>query len=339
MIQNIEIEGLKSIEQQELTIKPLTILTGLNSTGKSTVLQAILLVSKHITKNRTVFDAHNILSSFQTLRNIYKRSKEIKIELKISGEVIRLVLNDDDSVLIQANENQTLSELEKNLYYLSAGRIGPEEVARMDNQHIYCGENGSYLFGTFEKEKSTPVAEKLIKETSSYTLSTQLNYWLSYILDIKLELNTEKRTEQSTEVRFKSDGIPNLLPTQLGAGVSYLAKILILCLRAKPDDTIMIENPEIHLHPAAQSRLGEFFSFIAQAGIQLIIETHCEHLINKVQYEIFKKKIKAEDVAIYYKKGITIPYVEIVLNENGRFNDEFPEGFFDATLAELLEME
>lgn len=339
MIEKIAVRGFKNIKHQELDIKPLTILTGLNSTGKSTVLQAILLISKQVTEEQSVFAAHHIPDSFQTLRNIYENSKQINVSLGTSEGNIHYTLCSDYSELGPREPDMPLPEMEKNLYYLSAGRIGPEEFARMDNQRIYCGENGSYLFGTFEREKSKPVIETLIKERSSYTLSTQLNHWLSYILDIKLELNTEKRNEQTAEVRFKSDGIPNLQPSQLGAGVSYLSKILILCLRAKANDTIMIENPEIHLHPAAQSRLGEFFAFVTRAGIQLILETHCEHLINRVQYEVFKKRISTNDVAIYYKKGITVPYMKIELDKNGRLVEEFPQGFFDATLAELLEME
>lgn len=85
--------------------------------------------------------------------------------------------------------------------------------------------------------------------------------------------------------------------------------------------------------------LGEFFSFIASAGIQMIIETHCEHLINKVQYQVYKKQIKKEDVIIYYKQTIQSHFEEIKLNDNGQYTTDFPDGFFDATLDNLLEME
>ena len=229
-------------------------------------------------------------------------------------------------------------EIEKNLYYLSANRVGAENLAQISSA-IFCGINGDYLLGTFEKEKSKPLPEPLIKDESSFTLAAQLNYWQSYILGLKLELKTEKRNDQIVEVKYNSDNIPGILPTQLGAGVSYLTKVLILCLRAAPGDVVMIENPEIHLHPAAQSRLGEFFAFIANADIQLIIETHCDHLINKLQYLVFKKKFESDKAIIYYKKGIVDPFEKIQLNKYGRFEPEFPDGFFDATLAELIEME
>lgn len=334
MIQEVIINGLKNIKHEEMALRPLTLLTGLNSTGKSSVLQAILLVNKATTKNGQLYLDH-ILSSFSTLRNIYENAKETSISLDINGTRIEYRLSEEGE---EKTEGCAGLEIEKNLYYLSANRVGAENQASISSV-ISCGINGDYLLGTFEKEKSKPLPESLIKEESSFTLAAQLNYWQSYILGLKLELKTEKRNEQIVEVKYNSDNIPGILPTQLGAGVSYLTKVLILCLRATPGDVVMIENPEIHLHPAAQSRLGEFFAFIANAGIQMIIETHCDHLINKLQYLVFKKKFGAEKTIIYYKRGITDPFEKIQLNRKGHFEPEFPNGFFDATLAELLEME
>ena len=180
---------------------------------------------------------------------------------------------------------------------------------------------------------------ELIKDESSYTLSAQVNYWLSYILDIPTELQTERRLDDVVEVQYKSDGLGNISPFQLGAVVSYLTKMLIMCLRAKKNDVILIENPEIHLHPASQAKVGEFLAFIVRAGIQVIIETHCEHLIYKVGYEIYKKRFLKDDVTILYKEGIQNPFIVLGFKEDGKFTRDFPEGFFDATLAELLEME
>ena len=153
---------------------------------------------------------------------------------------------------------------------------------------------------------------ELIKDDSSYTLSAQVNYWLSYILDIPTELQTERRLDDVVEVQYKSDGLGNISPFQLGAGVSYLTKMLIMCLRAKKNDVILIENPEIHLHPASQDKVG---------------------------YEIYKKRFLKDDVTILYKEGIQNPFIVLGFKEDGKFTRDFPEGFFDATLAELLEME
>jgi len=133
------------------------------------------------------------------------------------------------------------------------------------------------------------------------------------------------------------------LPENMGTGLSYLFTILTICLSAKKGNIIIIENPEIHLHPKSQAKLGEFFAFIASNGIQLIIETHNDHIINKISYEIYKNNISKDDVVIHY---FSIPYKKttIYINTKGHFIDEqgkptqFPEGFFDATLKEVFEM-
>ena len=107
---------------------------------------------------------------------------------------------------------------------------------------------------------------------------------------------------------------------------------------------LLIENPEIHLHPKAQSRLGEFFAWLAQNGVQVIVETHSEHLINKIRYQVYKKILNSNNVTIYYKKSIKENFINININEKGHFINEnrekiqFPSGFFDSTLDELLEI-
>ena len=161
--------------------------------------------------------------------------------------------------------------------------------------------------------------------------------------DFSIGLKVEKIDSESVKPYYDFCGLPNIEPLQLGAGVSYLAKLLIICLCAKPGQIVIVENPEMHLHPRAQSAVGHFLSFIASKGIQVIIETHCEHLINKVQHDVFKGLLKPEDVFIYYKKSSIDDFEKMTIGENGHFYKKgerslFPEGFFDATLEELMEI-
>lgn len=334
MIKKIEIKNYKCIADETITGFPLTIITGLNSTGKSSILQAILLLNKSFTKNGAIY-LSKLPSGFSSIRNRYKNAKKVEICLTTDTETIGWRMSDEE---LPETDLVMELEIEKNLFYLSANRTGTEAISSVSGE-VKSGTQGEYLLGTFEKEKSTPVIPGLVKNTQSSTLSSQLNYWLSYILEIKLEMSTELRTELDVQTTYKSDGIANLSPFQLGAGVGYLTKILILCLRARKNDVLLIENPEIHLHPAAQSRLGEFFAYIANAGIQLFIETHCEHLINRIRYEVYKKRLDVNDVGILYKESIRAPFLNISILPNGKYDKDFPAGFFDATLRELIEIE
>lgn len=334
MIRNLKIENYKSIVNEDIEMKPLTILTGLNSTGKSSVLQSILLQNKLSTNNGRMLLA-SLISSFDAIRNLYQKATSVAVSITTDRGVSDCQISADN---IESSTEAGL-EIEENLFYLSANRTGADDFPAISEQ-FKVGTKGEYLLGTFEKEKSKVVLQELIKDVNSYTLSAQVNYWLSHILGISFELQTEeKSTKTNVEVKYKSDGIPNLNPFQLGMGVSYLTKILILCLRANKGDVIMIENPEIHLHPAAQARLGEFFVCIVKAGIQVIMETHCEHLINRIQYEIYKKQLLHSDVTLLYKKAITDGFECINFNSDGQYEVDFPDGFFDATLDCLLEME
>lgn len=236
MIDCLFIEGFKNIDKLSTDLKPLTIITGKNSTGKSSLLQAILLTQNGTREARIEYGDY-ISSNFNDVRNKYTNSKRINIKIGKNPILAEIVWTEEDlsnyPTPVENERSLTQPILEKNLFYLSANRIGAQNVAML-NDSLISGPTGDFLISTFEREKSASVASDLIKYQESYTLSAQLNYWLSFILDIKLELSTEKRQAQSVEVKYISDGLQNILPTQLGAGVSYVTKFLIVSIRKWP---------------------------------------------------------------------------------------------------------
>jgi predicted ATPase len=332
MIYKISISNYKCIKHEVLPLKPLTIVTGLNSTGKSTFINSILLIEQCATGADI-----GLSSNYDVIRSKYLNEREVELQAFYSSGNSRLLkINPEGVERLYPDE---LPQFEKGIYYLSANRIGIEEQVRFDNQRHAIGVRGESVFNTFELEKSEPVIEKLRRYTPSFTLQHQVNYWLSEILGLNLVLSTQKNTQEKVDINFSNDKIQGISPKNLGAGVSYLVKVLITCLRAKENDILLLENPEIHLHPYAQAKLGEFLTFIASAGIQVIVETHCEHLINKVQYEIYKKHLPHDSAILLYKANIVDNFQTIQFKPDGNFAVHFPEGFFDATLKELMEME
>lgn len=333
MINRIHIVNYKGLAEAELDLKKYTILTGLNSTGKSTCFQSIL-AALYLSKPNAGILLSDWDFSFESIRNRNVNAKSIKIEIDTEDGEIKCIIDENG---IDINHDTEL-DIETNLYYLNANRLGFGDFETMSPK-FYIGLAGEYIFGTFEKEKSNTVITGLRCLDESETLSSHVNYWLSYISGLRFELQTEIVSTTKVKVIYRSEGLPNIVPQQLGVGISYLAKILIMCLRAKVGDVLMIENPEIHLHPAAQARLGEFFTYISNAGIQLLIETHCEYLIDKLQYQIYKAKFNSNDAVLYYKGGPETPFEQMIFESNGRFAKRFPSGFYDVTLDELLEME
>jgi len=340
VLSKLTIENFKCINQQKFYLKPLTILTGLNSTGKSTVIQTLLLLSRFHSKTKegALIDLVKHFSDFSEIRNKYKNSRILTINV----DGYSLKMTDDETDFLIDKSQQSL-DFEETLYYLSANRIGQEQLAELrKNQKI--GKNGEFIFGYFEQNKDVILNDKLLKFPESGTLKVQVNEWLAYILDLPISLQTEKITSTNIKVSFSSDGIDNINPFNLGAGNSYLVKVLIVTLMCCQQGTVLIENPEIHLHPKAQARLGEFLAWVAQGGVQVIVETHSEHLINKLKYQVYNESLSTENVIIYYKPSIQENFISLQINQQGKFIDDdenkimFPSGFFDSTLSELLEI-
>ena len=175
-------------------------------------------------------------------------------------------------------------------------------------------------------------------------MKAQIAWWLSFLTGYEIGLVAEEVTPLQVKVSFSTPDLENISPFNTGAGTSYLLKLLVMCLCAKPDDVLLVENPEIHLHPGTQSRLGCLFAFLASRGVQLVVETHCEHLINRIRYEVYKKKLRQDDSIVYYKPDAQNPFIRININSRGHYTDEsgeeinFPQGFFDSTLMQLLEI-
>ena len=350
MISNLKIKNFKSLADEEFEFKNLTILAGTNSSGKSSTIQAILLYSSEITKER-----HSSLSKYLNflkkdkigLLNFNVGAREFSIQI---NNVVQLNYKKSNKVFNLEGSREkiedNLSYESGNLIYLCADRIGTREFyAKNDNPDIEkIGIYGEYAMDYFEYHKREPIEEYLMIDTNAQTLELNVNYWLYHIV------NSELRTEDGGDdikafFAYKIDEKSKakfVNPKNIGSGTGYLISMIIACLSAKVDDIIVIENPEIHLHPKAQSRLGEFFSFVASKGVQVIIETHNDHIINRVCYEEYKKKLGTEDVVIFYKSDILTPFEKIEIKE-GQFidtlgNNQFPEGFFDATLQEIFEI-
>lgn len=343
MITSLKIENFKSIVDQNFIFKPLTILTGTNSSGKSSIIQALLFYSYYTDRNWYLDEYLNNLGELKKLLNFKTQKKQIRITPSINNqELPSLTLNDQGKEL----SNTKFPIFERELFYLCANRIGQENIARK-RETLRSGSSGEYLFGFYGDNKNKVLKNgKLISDKTSFTLSTQVIFWLKEILGLRLEPQTREIDNGHISVSYKNTDLEGmeLSPFNLGAGISYLTKILILGLSSEQNNLLIIENPEVHLHPKAISKLAEFFVFLAEAGIQVLIETHSEHIINKMRWAIFKEKISEQNIQIYYREHVEKDFTSLNINKRGKYTDKdgqitkFPKGFFDSDLDELLEV-
>lgn len=348
MLKQLDIQNFKSIDNTTLKLAPLTLLMGANSSGKSTVIQALMLLIKN-SQNSNRYSMEELiryLNDFAAIRNKKNNAKSIHItatdNLGNSHEMEMTAVG-----TFKTTHLPYLFELEagaegQELFYLNANRIGAQDLVQVSERKV--GNLGEFLFSTFDKIKGKKLPDTLLRFEGSKTISYQVSQWMSFITGTQTELITENLSDQ-VKVSFNVKELDaHVSPFNLGAGMSYLAKVIIICLMAKKGDLILLENPEVQLHPKAQAQLGVFLSFIASRGIQLIVETHCEHLINKIAYEVYADHLASDEVVIHYKSGVEPDFETILIDNNGEFNNSdgdiisFPTGFFDATLADLMSM-
>lgn len=351
MISKITINNMKCFDSTTLELHNFTLLVGMNSAGKSTIIQALLLAIQNINdEGRSPLNGRLVsLGEFSDVRNFIKNAKSFSIELTSVNEKLSLrFFEDNDSVIceIEPKENELteyLNQKNKRIHYLSSKRIGSQDLyGKNYNKYNDYGILGEYAVDYFDKNKTDQVNDYLIKDKSiGSTLGIQLNYWLKYILNSELLTEDITDTDQ-VKAKFLSVNNRYVRPKNIGSGLSYVVSILVSILSSQKGDLIIIENPEIHLHPKAQSKLTELMTYAAENGIKLIVETHSDHIFNGVRKTIFKKMISKENVSVFFfeidQKDLVTKATRINIKDNGNVENHQDGLFdqFDDDLDELL---
>ena len=167
--------------------------------------------------------------------------------------------------------------------------------------------------------------------------STRLSEWCSQMgLALEIELAPVEGSYFRVLVIDAHTGLPINLP-DVGFGTSQLLLILIQGLIATPGSTLMLEQPEIHLHPKVQADLADFLIEVSRREVGVIVETHSEHLINRLQRRIAEEALNSDDVALYFvtpsPEGSNLERVEI--DEYGQIPNA-PKGFFEEGFEEAF---
>ncbi len=368
MISQLRLKNFKCFADQNLEMKVLTLLSGLNGTGKSSVIQSLLLLRQSYQQGRLPEKGLALTGDLiwiGTARDaLFEGAQEMQIGFKVSwdndavaewnfdynrdSDFIRLV---SDPVKKEIFDTSLFND---NFHYLQAERIGPRTSFKMSDyqvrQHRQIGTRGEFaahFLSSFEDEK-IPNHSLNHPLGKSLQLRSQVEAWLGEIspgtrLSLKphsgmdlVELQYSFSTGKLLSNQYR--------PTNVGFGITYTLPILVAILSAKKGSLLLIENPEAHLHPKGQARMGELIARAASAGVQIIVESHSDHLLNGMRMSVHSGKIKPEQVKLYYftrKEGETQAYSDVIsprIDQDGRI-DKWPEGFFDEwdkSLDELL---
>jgi predicted ATPase len=343
MLESLNIHGFKCFDAVEIALRRINIFSGPNSSGKSSAIQAFLLLCNNAVKNSSspLNGLWLRLGTFDECRNYRINARAFRVGAVSGKEIFQAEFSsaDDDrndvsvKFINESLEIQNLLSLEsQHVYYLPANRIGPEDSYPKNFDRVnFIGNKAEFIVDFLHKNRKEPVALSLIADTASVTLEHQVNYWLGKLFGINNQIQDLGLSNSlSVEFFLGKNGKP-VRPYHMGSGVSFALGVLVSCLSASPDDIVVIENPEIHLHPKAQSDLTEFLCFAANAGIQVVLETHSDHVFNGVRKSIVKKEISNSDAAMHFfqlDQNALSKNTVIALNEHGRVMTH-PKGLFD----------
>jgi predicted ATPase len=131
-----------------------------------------------------------------------------------------------------------------------------------------------------------------------------------------------------------------VLLTDVGFGISQILPVIVLCFYVPEGSVVILEQPEIHLHPAVQAGLADvLIDAIKLRRIQVLVESHSEHLLQRLQRRIAEEQLDAENVALYFCEpvGDHNRLTPLRVNKLG-FISNWPQGFFGQPLEETVAM-
>lgn len=364
-IEKIILKNFKCHKNFEADLKKLNILTGINAAGKSSLVQALLLAYKSWEEcekkrvNTNKIYGMNLGIPINIVSEDLEE-KNIEIELFLNGKKNKVVLgfpDDNDEIsfdicneedILEAKEHEyNLSKI--SLFYLNAERKGPRIVSFINDIMPYSvgtsGENTGYVLSEMDKLQKVAGAFHLPKDLRISEIdrfSANCEEWLNVIIPdtkIRYSVDVEKNI---TTVMLQNQGEFHL-PIATGFGITYVLPIIVQALAASmiKNSVLIVENPEAHLHPLSQSRLGKFLALAAVNGVQVVLETHSEHIVDGCRIQIAKEKQFENMKILFFEKRDNMSICKnINIQDDGEL-EEWPEGFFDqkrADLRELLEM-
>ena len=222
----------------------------------------------------------------------------------------------------------------RKIHYISADRLGPQEFYSKQSFSEFptVGTRGELTANVLAKKKNDLVFESLCLETgSTQTILDQTEAWLDLIFGGG-KITVDQPHANIVLMALNSERTTNFYkPLNVGFGYSYALPIVVTGLIAKPGEMLIVENPEAHLHPSAQSQLTKFLAKVSQTGVQIFIESHSDHVLNALRVAVLDQIIMADDLNIlYFDRDVELKVHQIPVKQDGSI-EFWPTGFFDQT--------
>lgn len=370
----MELDDFKCFDALDLPCAPLTVLTGYNAAGKSTTLQALLLMTQalRITANENRLPLNGDLVALGSEGDVLRFGASVpsfSLGVRTADERIKWTFSSRkmkptrglvplDEVCYWNNGPPTrsrkriwpapggaqspLASAIREIVFIGAARalqLDAFPVPRMpfhpEGDVGAAGEFAAYWYLEYADEEVEEARRH--PSESGETVRTQMDAWLNELLP-DAKVSADRLTpDSSIRLAFSlSKSSPWARPANVGFGLSYAFPMLVALLTRTRGSIVVVDSAEAHLHPRAQSAVGRLLGRMAGAGLQIFVETHSDHLLNGVRLAVRDGLVKPNDVALHFfgQGGKVGQVTTLALDRNGAVSD-WPEGFFDQAENDL----
>jgi len=344
-ITKLNLQNFKSYINQDFEFKKITLLTGLNGAGKSSIFQSLRMIWQSLNTGHSVINQYGELS---TLKNKNSRDDKFYLTLDIEGkEAYQIYYFNKDRISGAVGDISNAKAKNINLVYISANRFGPTEYQPIRNstiQDLNVGINGEYTLDILSK-----YANELLPEVFNDDIGAKNNDLITHVEKWLQEVspNVKLKTELNKKMNLASFTINGHTPLNVGFGISYTLSIITqllysVILLEKQDirTVILMENPEAHLHPKGQTQIAKLIAKIANFGVQVIVETHSDYILDGLRLAVKDGDINHEDTKLYYLELDEEDNTEVQspqIDKDG-YLDEWPENFFDTSINNKMNL-
>ena len=334
MINDISLYQFKNYaEEVTIPFSALNIIYGSNGKGKSTMLQALMLLSQTLRaedklQHLRINGEFVSLDRFEDILCSYAETseEEIHISLHSGSDYIETIftkgqlpqranlkalrVNGMDYVTENASdkteENGCVDEADEIGYSIHSisDVAGLQQIKSM---YYVSADRRGPINGIKRDDNVNPDCVGVNGEFSIQVLYhhpellSQLEDALSTIFKgASIRLPSDSNDDDLKLLLDSSDSSKGYKPTNVGFGYSHVLPIIIQVLLAKPNSIVILENPEAHLHPRGQAEIGKLIAETVARGVQVFVETHSDHVINGIRVAVKKCIVKPEDVNIAF---------------------------------------